>query len=73
MGYLMLMVAPIAPLESVGFFDRYQGKGVPEGHVSVSVRLTFQASDRTLTDADVQSSVDAILQALVREHGATRR
>ena len=27
----------------VAFFDRYQGKGVPEGSVSLSVRLTFQA------------------------------
>ncbi len=59
-----------APLAAIGFFDRYQGKGVPDGSVSLSVRLTFQAADRTLTDADVQQSVDTILAALVREHGA---
>ena len=52
------------------FFDRYQGKGVPDGSVSLSVRLTFQAADRTLTDAEVQHSFDTILAALVREHGA---
>jgi phenylalanyl-tRNA synthetase beta chain len=57
----------------VAFFDRYQGKGVPDGRVSVSVRLTFQAADRTLTDVDVQQSFDAILSALVREHGAVQR
>jgi phenylalanyl-tRNA synthetase beta chain len=62
-----------APLTSVTFFDRYQGKGVPEGSVSVSVRLTFQASDRTLTDAEVQRSVDAVLSALVKHHGAVQR
>jgi phenylalanyl-tRNA synthetase beta chain len=62
-----------APLASVSFFDRYQGKGVADGSVSVSVRLTFQAADRTLTDADVQQSVDTILAALVREHGAVQR
>ncbi len=55
------------------FFDRYQGKGVPEGAVSISVRLTFQAADRTLTDAEVQQSVDAILAALVHEHRAVQR
>ena len=55
------------------FFDRYQGKGVPEGAVSLSVRLTFQAADRTLTDAEVQQSFDTILAALVREHGAVQR
>ncbi len=62
-----------APLAAVTFFDRYQGKGIPEGAVSLSVRLTFQAPDRTLTDADVQASVDDIVAALVREHGAAQR
>src|SRR3954468_1462401 len=50
-----------APLAALSFFDRYQGKGVPAGAVSLSVRLTFQAPDRTLTDAEVQQSVDKIL------------
>src|SRR5581483_7268777 len=49
-----------APLVGIAFFDRYQGKGVPEGTVSLSVRLTFQSPDRTLTDADVQQSFDRI-------------
>src|SRR5262249_3470148 len=38
-----------APLASIAFFDRYQGKGVPDSKVSVSIRLVFQAADRTLT------------------------
>jgi phenylalanyl-tRNA synthetase beta chain len=62
-----------APLTDVAFFDRYQGKGVPDGAVSISVRLTFQAADRTLTDAEVQQSVDKILAALMREHNAVQR
>ena len=61
------------PLVSVAFFDRYQGKGVPDGAVSLSVRLTFQAADRTLTDAEAQQSFDRILAALVRDHGAVQR
>jgi phenylalanyl-tRNA synthetase beta chain len=62
-----------APLAAISFFDRYQGKGVADGSVSLSVRLTFQAAARTLTDAEVQQSVDAILAALVREHAAVQR
>jgi phenylalanyl-tRNA synthetase beta chain len=62
-----------APLASIGFFDRYKGKGVAEGAVSISVRLTFQAADRTLTDIEVQQSVEKILAALVREHRAAQR
>jgi len=54
-------------------FDRYQGKGVPEGQVSLSLRLTFRASDRTLTDAEVQSAMDAILAALKDRHAAQQR
>ncbi len=65
--------AGAAPLTAIAFFDRYQGKGVPEGSVSVSVRLTFQSADRTLTDLEVQDAFDHILSALVREHGAVQR
>ena len=61
------------PLVAISFFDRYQGKGIPDGTVSLSVRLTFQADDRTLTDAEVQQSFDTILAALVREHAAVQR
>jgi phenylalanyl-tRNA synthetase beta chain len=62
-----------APLVSIGFFDRYHGKGIPEGSVSLSVRLTFQSAERTLTDVEVQASFDAILAALVNRHRATQR
>jgi phenylalanyl-tRNA synthetase beta chain len=62
-----------APLVGVGIFDRYQGKGVPGGKVSISLRLTFQAPNRTLTDAEVQRSFDQVLAALVRDHGAVQR
>jgi phenylalanyl-tRNA synthetase beta chain len=60
-------------LVAIGEFDRYQGKGVPDGHVSLSIRLTFRDTDRTLTDGDVQPAVDAIVQALGRLHGAVLR
>jgi len=62
-----------APLVAASFFDRYQGQGVPQGAVSLSIRLTFQAADRTLTDAEVQQGVDTILAALVAQHAAVQR
>ncbi|HEX4347106.1 MAG TPA: phenylalanine--tRNA ligase subunit beta [Vicinamibacterales bacterium] len=62
-----------APLTAITFFDRYKGKGLSDGHVSVSVRLTFQHADRTLTDGDVQETVDKILAALVKQHDARQR
>ena len=62
-----------ATLESVFEFDRYQGRGVPEGGCSVSVRLTFRSAERTLTDAEVQTAVDALVSALAARHNATLR
>jgi phenylalanyl-tRNA synthetase beta chain len=62
-----------ATLVEVREFDRYEGKGVPEGRVSLSIRLTFRDPDRTLTDAEVQQAVDAIVKALTTAHGATLR
>ena len=60
-------------LVDVREFDRYQGKGVPDGQVSVSVRLTFRAPDRTLTDAEAQQAVEAIVAALRTRHDAVLR
>jgi phenylalanyl-tRNA synthetase beta chain len=60
-------------LVSIVEFDRYQGKGVPDGRVSLSIRLTFRAVDRTLTDEEAQSATDRIVDALRSAHGAERR
>jgi len=54
-------------------FDRYRGKGVPDGRVSLSLRLTFRSSERTLTDAEVDEAMVGIVDALVTTHGAVRR
>jgi phenylalanyl-tRNA synthetase beta chain len=65
-------VAP-ASLMRLSEFDRYVGKGVPDGRVSLSYRLTFQAPDRTLTDAEVDAAMDTIVARLAAAHGAVRR
>jgi phenylalanyl-tRNA synthetase beta chain len=62
-----------ATLVSVVEFDRYQGKGVPAGRVSLSLRLTFRDPGRTLTDEDAQHATERILQALRAGHGAEQR
>ena len=54
-------------------FDRYQGAGVPELKVSLSIRLTFRSAERTLTDSDVQIAMEQILSALKTRHGAVQR
>ena len=54
-------------------FDRYQGKGIPDGKISLSYRLTFQSAERTLTDQDVTTAMAAIMTALTRELQAEQR
>jgi phenylalanyl-tRNA synthetase beta chain len=60
-------------LASIAEFDRYQGKGVPDGRVSLSLRLTFRSADRTLTDDEVHGAMIGIVEALGAAHGAEQR
>ncbi len=60
-------------LASIVEFDRYQGKGVPDGRVSLSLRLTFRDPERTLTDEEAHDAMDRIVNALRTEHGAEQR
>jgi len=60
-------------LMQVREFDRYQGTGIPDGKVSLALRLTFRAVDRTLTDAEVQDAMTAVLDAVRTRHGAVQR
>ena len=62
-----------ATLVRVREFDRYKGKGVPDGCVSLSIRMTFRDADRTLTDEEVQGAVDKAVAALAAKHGAALR
>ncbi|MBP1633963.1 MAG: pheT [Acidobacteria bacterium] len=60
-------------LVSVREFDRYQGKGIPEGRCSLSFRLTFRSAERTLTDIEVQDAMDRVIEAVKAAHAAVQR
>ena len=68
-------IRSVAPdtLRQVREFDLYKGKGIPSGRMSLALRLTFRAADRTLTDAEVQQAMDAIVATLETRHEATLR
>jgi phenylalanyl-tRNA synthetase beta chain len=68
-----IRAAAPSTLASIAEFDRYQGKGVPEGRVSLSLRLTFRDPERTLTDDEVQAATERIVDALRSAHGAEQR
>ena len=60
-------------LRSVELFDIYRGKGIASGAKSAAFRLTLRADDRTLTDADSDGVVSAVLAALEKELNAKLR
>lgn len=54
-------------------FDVYEGIGIEEGKKSIAYSLTFGASDRTLTDEEINPLLDKIVDATSKEFGATLR
>ena len=60
-------------LRSVELFDIYRGKGIASGSKSAAFRLTLRADDRTLTGADSDGVVSAVLAALEKELNAKLR
>ena len=62
-----------ASIARVTIFDRYQGKPVPEGKVSMAVNIIFRAPGRTLVSGEVADSVDRIVQRLRDRLGAVLR
>ena len=53
-----------ANLESVELFDVFRGKHVPEGQKSLAYAFTYRASDKTLTDADINSAHEKVLELM---------
>ncbi len=54
-------------------FDVYKGKQVPEGKKSMAYSLTLQSMEKTLTDSEVNETIQEILTALEKELGAVLR
>ena len=54
-------------------FDIYTGKPIPEDKKSVAFALKLRHEDHTLTDAEADSDVKAVLAALEQELGAVLR
>src|SRR5215831_7399017 len=60
----------IANLALVRVVDRYEGRGVDEGQVKTTIRLTFRSSERTLEQEEVNREVAKVKDGLRAELGA---
>ncbi len=60
-------------LERVNLFDYYKGKHIPAGKKNLGFRLWFRASDRTLTDTEVNVFVTKIAREITKRFKAVLR
>ena len=60
-------------LRQVRLFDVYQGEGIEKGKRSLGFSLTYQASDRTLKDKDVEKMRNRIIKSVENEFQASLR
>lgn len=60
-------------LESVELFDEYRGENVPAGQRSLAFRLIYRASDRTLTDDEIEPVHQEVRESLVEKFGVNLR
>ncbi|MFC3680844.1 phenylalanine--tRNA ligase subunit beta [Bacterioplanoides pacificum] len=60
-------------LTNLNLFDVYVGKGIDPDRKSLALGLTWQHPSRTLTDEEVNDSVNAVLAHLEQSLGATLR
>lgn len=62
-----------ATLNKAQVFDLYQGDRIEKGKKSIALGLTFQDPSRTLVDADINSVIQSIINALKEDLKATLR
>lgn len=60
-------------LTGVRLFDVFEGEAIGEDRKSLALSLFWQHPDRTLNDEEVQANVNAVVEALKAELGATLR
>jgi phenylalanyl-tRNA synthetase beta chain len=60
-------------LTDLKVFDVYMGKGIDPQRKSIAIGLTFQHPSRTLTEDEINTSVDAVVQHLQEKYSASLR
>jgi phenylalanyl-tRNA synthetase beta chain len=60
-------------LNSINVFDCYQGDKVPLGYKSVAVHLVFQSLEKTLTEKDVDTVIEELVQIAHQKLGISLR
>jgi phenylalanyl-tRNA synthetase beta chain len=62
-----------AAIVDVQLFDRFDGNGVPDGHISLALTVTLQPLAASFTDAEIEAISARILAAAAKAVGAILR
>ncbi|HQT64609.1 MAG: phenylalanine--tRNA ligase subunit beta [Acidocella sp. 20-57-95] len=57
----------------VALFDRYAGKNLPEGQISLAIAVTIQPTEKTLTEAELDAISAKIIAAVGKATGGVLR
>tara|TARA_B100000131_G_C18032811_1_gene579160 strand:+ start:76 stop:1023 length:948 start_codon:yes stop_codon:yes gene_type:complete len=68
-----IIAAADETLVNLKLFDVYQGKGIDPNRKSMAMGLTFRDASRTLTDDEINNSMNTIVSSLETELGASLR
>lgn len=84
-AFLLPADAPVEPLlraakgaernviTNVTLFDRYQGKGVPEGQVSLAIAVTLQPMEKSFSEAELEAVSAKIVAEVAKKTGGVLR
>lgn len=70
---ILIKKAAGSSLTKTEVFDIYTGKGIEENKKSIAFALTFEKMDRTLTDEEINASLEKIIEMLEKKLNATLR
>ncbi|MBM4263560.1 MAG: phenylalanine--tRNA ligase subunit beta [Deltaproteobacteria bacterium] len=62
-----------ALIEQADVFDQYLGAPIPEGKKSLAYKILYRAEDRTLTDAEINTLHQKLVEQIGKVFGAARR
>jgi len=64
---------PIEFLTNIAPFDIYRGQGIESGNKSLAIAMTIQDTRKTLTDAEIEAVMTAVVDRLASAVGASLR
>jgi phenylalanyl-tRNA synthetase beta chain len=69
----LISKAAIKHLVSFNLINTFEGKGIPKGSVSMTLRFTFQSNTKSLLESEINSSMQIILKLLEKRLNAKIR